>query len=83
MDDKAKDIDVVAVNYLGRSRRTYSDNLQEDLSICILEGAARLSDDWMSLVKDHRTSSVDSLKWTARRLIESRPDISGCQNDYK
>ena len=72
MDDKEKDIDVVAVNYLGRSRRTYSDDLREDLSICILEGAARLSDDWMAIVKEHKSSNVKSLKWTARRLIAGR-----------
>lgn len=72
MDDKREDVDVVAVNYLGRSRRTYADDLQEDLSICILEAAARLNDDWISLVKEHRNSSVGSLKWTARRLLEGR-----------
>ena len=72
MDDKEKDIDVVAVNYLGRSRRTYSDDLREDLSICILEGAARLNDDWMAIVKEHKSSNVKSLKWTARRLIAGR-----------
>ena len=69
MDDQPEDVNVTAVNYLGRSRRTYSDNLQEDLSICILEAAARLQDDWIPLIRQHRTSEIESIRWTAKRLL--------------
>ena len=41
MEDEAQDVDVVAINYLGKSRRTYAEDTKEDLSICVLEAAAQ------------------------------------------
>ena len=70
MEDEAQDVDVIAINYLGKSRRTYSDDKAEDLSICILEAAARV-DGWQPLIKEHKKSSVPSIKWTARRLLNN------------
>lgn len=71
-EDDANDVDVVAIKYLGRSRRTYSEVEKEDLSICILEAAAQLNDGWLPLLKAHRNSSIESLQWTASRLLKQR-----------
>lgn len=71
MEDEAKDVDVVAITYLGKSRRTYSDDPKEDLSICILEASARLDKDWQQLLKAHKKSNVPSIKWTAKRLLNN------------
>ena len=70
MEDEAQDVDVVAINYLGKSRRTYAEDTKEDLSICVLEAAAQLNK-WHPLVKEHKQSIVPSLKWTANRLLRN------------
>ena len=72
MEDEPSDVDVVAINYLGRSRRTYSEDPEEDLSICILEAAARLSDGWLPLLDVEQNSTVESFRWTANRLLQRR-----------
>ena len=67
MEDEEQDVNVVAINYLGKSRRTYSEDTKEDLSISILEAAARV-DGWEPLIKSQKKSNVPSIKWTAKRL---------------
>ena len=70
MEDEAQDVDVIAINYLGKSRRTYAEDTKEDLSICALEAAARLNA-WHPLIKEHKKSTIPSLKWTAKRLLNN------------
>ena len=69
--DEANDVDIVAISYLGKSRRTFSDAPRLDLSICILEAAARLDTEWLSLIKSQRDSSDESLQWTVKRLLKN------------
>jgi hypothetical protein len=69
MRDKTEDIDIPAIGYLGRSRRTYSEDKDEELSICILEAAARKGGYWVELLEKERDSEQMLLQWTARRLL--------------
>jgi hypothetical protein len=71
MHDEPKDVDIPAVGYLGRSRRAFSSELEEELTICLLEAMARQDvSKWLPLLKEQKSSSLPMAQWTARRLEE-------------
>ena len=68
--DKGEDGQRPAELYLGTSRRTVSKDLRTDLTLVILEAAARMDPPWTELLQAGGRHTEEPVRWTAARLTK-------------
>lgn len=71
--DREDDAQVPALPYLTSARRAVSLDLEEDLTICVLEAVARHAKQADSVLLDGTSSAYPLAAWTAERLLVSKP----------
>ena len=67
--DRPGDAAMTAIPYMATSRRTRADDPTADLTICVLEAAARSPEDWSAQLREGADHTDPTVRWTAQRLL--------------
>ncbi len=69
--------EIPALVYISTARRATSEDLAEDLTICVLEAAARHDEGGLDIVRQGVSSPHPLAAWTATRLLDRAARTSG------
>ena len=75
--DRPGDEEIPSTYYLGRTRRTFSEDARVDASICILEALFRQKADVQGLLAEAQAHPDPSMKWTGKHLVAYK----GCRRE--